>query len=335
MRHLYCHKGSFHSHALLAAVMLVTVAGPVADAKTAKTLAVHQTLLEKYKPESVAEQVYVIHGPMGYPDKKNQGFMNNPAFIVTDKEVTVIDPGSSAAIGRAVLAHIRKITDKPVTRVFTTHVHGDHWLANQAFREENPEVKFYAHPAMIEEANNGAAAEWLSTMESMTDKATAGTEAVIPGESLKDGQTFDLEGLTLKAHVIQGKAHTDTDVMFEIPERKVLFTGDTINNKRIVRMDDGSFAGGIKAADYAMGLDVEKIVPGHGHSGSKNILAYYRDYLDKVYSSVKTLREDMEAHEMKPKVEARLGDYKDWSGYQEELGKHISLSVLEAEQEDF
>lgn len=301
----------------------------------AEDKSVHQGMLDKYKPEQVSEHVYVIHGPLGYPDKENQGFMNNPGFIVTDQEVIVIDPGSSSAIGRAVLAHIRKITDKPITKVFTTHVHGDHWLGNQAFKEDNPDVKFYAHPAMIEEAKNGAAEEWIGTMNSMTENATVGTEAIIPTEALQDGQTFDLSGLTLKAHLIEGKAHTDTDVMFEVPEEKVLFTGDTINNKRIVRMDDGSFAGGIKAADYAMSLDVDKIIPGHGHSGGKNMLKYYHDYLSKVYNSVKGMREEMEPFEMKPKVEEQLVDYKDWTGYEEELGKHISLSVLEAEQEDF
>jgi hypothetical protein len=64
-------------------------------------------------------------------------------------------------------------------------------------------------------------------------------------------------------------------------------------------------------------------------------VAYYRDYLSKVYSSVKEMREKMEAHEMKPKIAEKLNDYKEWQGLEEELGKHISLSVLEAEQEDF
>lgn len=296
---------------------------------------IHQDLLDNYKPEQVSEHVYVIHGPMGYPGKDNQGFMNNPGFIVTDQEVAVIDPGSSSAIGRAVLAHVRKVTDKPITKVFTTHVHGDHWLGNEAFKEENPDVKFHAHPAMIEEAQNGAAAEWIGTMNSMTENATAGTEAIIPTEALENGQEIAVGDLKLKAHIIEGKAHTATDVMYEVVGEKVLFTGDNINNKRIVRMDDGSFVGSIKAAEVALTLDVDKVVPGHGPSGSKNTLTYYRDYLSKVYNSVKEMREDMEAHEMKPKIEAQLADYKDWTGLEEELGKHISLSVLEAEQEDF
>jgi glyoxylase-like metal-dependent hydrolase (beta-lactamase superfamily II) len=296
---------------------------------------VHQDLLDKHKPEKISEHVYVIQGPTGYPNKENQGFMNNPGFIVTDKEVAVIDPGSSAAIGRAVLAHIRKVTDKPITQVFTTHVHGDHWLGNQAFKEENPDVKFFAHPTMIEEATNGAAAEWISTMDTMTEKATAGTEAIIPTEVLVNAQEIKVGDLTLKAHIIEGKVHSATDVMYEVVGEKVLFTGDNINNKRIVRMDDGSFVGSIKAAEHALTLDVDKVVPGHGPTGSKNTLTYYRDYLSKVYSSVKEMRNEMEAHEMKPKIAEKLADYKDWQGLDEELGKHISLSVLEAEQEDF
>lgn len=321
-----------HKNVLLLSTSLLIGLSWTVGAETPK---VHQDLLDKHKPEKVSEHVYVIHGPTGYPNKENQGFMNNPGFIVTDKEVAVIDPGSSSAIGRAVLAHIRKITDKPITQIFTTHVHGDHWLGNQAFKEENPEVKFYAHPTMIEEATNGAAAEWIGTMDTMTEKATEGTEAIIPTESLTNAQEIKVGDLTMKAHIIEGKAHTATDVMYEIVGEKVLFTGDNINNKRIVRMDDGSFAGSIKAAELALTLDVEKVIPGHGPTGSKNVLAYYRDYLSKVYSSVKEMREEMEAHEMKPKIEAQLTDFKDWQGLDEELGKHISLSVLEAEQEDF
>ena len=44
-------------------------------------------------PEQVAPGVYVIHGPTELPSPSNQGFMNNPAFIVTDEGVVVIDPG--------------------------------------------------------------------------------------------------------------------------------------------------------------------------------------------------------------------------------------------------
>jgi len=47
----------------------------------------------EWAPDQVADNVYVIHGPLGLPSPENQGFMNNPAFIVGDDGVIVVDPG--------------------------------------------------------------------------------------------------------------------------------------------------------------------------------------------------------------------------------------------------
>jgi hypothetical protein len=82
-------------------------------------------------------------------------------------------------------------------------------------------------------------------------------------------------------------------------------------------------------------MGMKTIVPGHGATGDNSIVTAYGDYMSKVYEGVKTLRDDMEAHEMKPKIAEQLTAYKDWHSMEETLGKHISLAVLEAEQEDF
>lgn len=296
---------------------------------------VHKDLLENIKPQQLTEHVWMLEGPRGFPTPQNEGFMNNPGFIITDDSVVVIDPGSSTAIGRAVVAHIKQQTDLPVTHVFTTHVHGDHWLGNEAIQEAFPEAKFFGHEQMIALAKASEADNWLRNMETLTEGATKGTVAVIPTEVLAHEQVFEIGGVTLKAHLAQEKAHTTTDVMYEVVNDKVLFTGDNINHLRIVRMDDGSFAGNIAAADYALGLDIEVIVPGHGPRGSKKTLTLNRDYLATLYGTVKELREDMQPFEMKPAITEKLEAYKSWEGFEDELGKHISLSVLEAEEEDF
>lgn len=297
---------------------------------------VHKDLLENRPPQKLTDHVWMIEGPMAFPTPENEGFMNNPGYIVTDDSVVVIDPGSSTAIGRAVVAHIQKQTDKPITHVFTTHVHGDHWLANEAIKEAFPEAKFFGHEQMIELAKAGEAENWLNNMETLTEGATKGTVAVIPTEALEHEQVFEIGGVTINAHLAQEKAHTTTDVMYEVVGDKVLFTGDNINHLRIVRMDDGSFLGNIAAADYALGLDVEVIVPGHGPRGDKETLKSNREYLTTLYEAVKEMREDdLEAFEMKPLIAEKLAGFKGWVGFEDELGKHISLSVLEAEEEDF
>ena len=74
--------------------------------------------------QQIGADTYVIHGSQGVPSVENQGFMNNPAWVVTNDGVVVIDPGSSVQAGRMVMAQLRKTTNRPVTHVFNTHVHG-------------------------------------------------------------------------------------------------------------------------------------------------------------------------------------------------------------------
>ena len=103
-----------------------------------------------WAPEEVAPGVHVIHGPRELPNPGNQGFMNNPAFLVTDNGVVVVDPGSSVQVGEMVLERIAQVTDKPVLAVFNSHIHGDHWLGNQAIKQAYPDAVIYAHERMIE-----------------------------------------------------------------------------------------------------------------------------------------------------------------------------------------
>ena len=144
----------------------------------------------EWKPEQIAPGVYVIHGPTELPSPSNQGFMNNPAFIVKDAGVVVIDPGSSVQVGEMVLARIEKITDKPILAVFNSHIHGDHWLGNQAIRAKYPEVPIYGHERVGPKVIAGAGTEWVELMLSMTEQATAGTEVVSVDHPVNDGDVI-------------------------------------------------------------------------------------------------------------------------------------------------
>jgi hypothetical protein len=43
----------------------------------------------------------------------------------------------------------------------------------------------------------------------------------------------------------------------------------------------------------------------------------------------------MSDFEMKPQVAEALKDYADWSGFDEQIGKHISLAYLQIEEAEF
>ncbi|HHL32341.1 MAG TPA: MBL fold metallo-hydrolase [Oceanospirillales bacterium] len=290
-------------------------------------------IMDAFEAKKVAPHTLVVMGPTSMPNPENKGFMNNPAFIITEKSVVVIDPGSSVQVGKALLEKIRQKTNKPVTHVFDSHVHGDHWLGNQAIKAAFPEVKIYAHPVMIEEAKAGAAESWIELMKTLTAGATAGTQAVIPDQALQDGQEIKVDDITIKSHLSE-KAHTKTDAMFEIIEDKVLITGDNAFNQRMPRLDDGSFLGNMQAMDKGLSLDVDVVIPGHGPVADKVILRDFREFLYTIYdTSKKLLDEDLEAFEMKPVIINKLQKYHDWENFEGAIGKLISIAVLEAEDE--
>ncbi len=293
------------------------------------------TPVPDYKAEKVSGHTYVIFGPTERPNPENLGFMNNPAIVIGSDSVIIIDPGSSLESGRMVLRQLKKLSSKPVSHVFASHVHGDHWLGNQAIREQYPQAKFYAHPEMIKKAKESEAEAWLTLMSKLTEGATEGTRAIIPENTLTNGQVITVAGLTFKIHIMPA-VHSYTDAMIEVVEDSVMFTGDNVTYKRIGRFDDGTFKGTIAMADKTISQDYKHYVPGHGPAGDKAIVEDFRHYVVTLYETVAALYEEgLSDFEMKEQVVAKLAAYKDWSGFEEEIGKHISLAILEAEKAAF
>ena len=299
------------------------------------TSAVHAApndMIRNYPVLKVAPDTYVIHGPLGEPSVANQGFMNNPGWVIAGDQVVVIDPGSSVQAGRRVVQQIKKTTRLPVTTVYTTHIHGDHWLGNQAILEAWPKALLVAHPNMIAKAQAGEAQSWVNTMSRLTQGYTEGTRAVIPTLVTADGTTTKIGNRVFTVH-LSNDAHSKSDIMIEV-DNGVLFTGDNVLNKRVARMDDGSFVGTIKEIDRALALPVKVIVPGHGKTGGREVLTAQKAYLQTLFDAVKTEYDlGKSDFEMKPVVEKKLAKFKHWHGFDAALGKHVSLAVLEIEQQ--
>lgn len=287
--------------------------------------------LRDYPAKKIAANTWVIHGPLGDPSVDNQGFMNNPAFVVTADGVVVIDPGSSVQAGRMVLRQIRHVTQKPVTHVLNTHVHGDHWLGNQAIHDAWPQAQILAHPEMIRRAHQGAAADWVDRMDRMTNGFTRGTVARIPTVAISESHSFTAGGLGFRIHAPE-KAHSHTDIMIEVVEEKVLFLGDNVLNGRFGRMDDGTYRGSIAACERAAAIPAAVFVPGHGATGGREIVGAYRDYLATLFATVKQEYDaGKQDFEMKDIVRRKVAAWAGWEGFELHLGRQISVAVLEIE----
>lgn len=288
-----------------------------------------------YPFTQVAENTWVIHGPLEMPNVANQGFMNNPGIVITDTGIVLVDPGSSLQSGEMVLRMIKQVSDKPVVAVFNTHVHGDHWLGNQAIRAAYPDAPIYGHTEMLAMVADGAGDTWVDLMDRLTEGATRGTEVVAPGHAVKHGDTVKVGNKTFRIHHY-GQAHTLTDIMIEIEEDGVIFLGDNVTADRIPRLSDGTFMGNINAIDKIMESNAKTWIPGHGPTGDKSIVSTYREYLQAVYAAAKeAFSNDMDSSDVKAISVKTTTKYKDWSGYDEELGPHGAQAYMEVEAAEF
>ena len=80
-----------------------------------------------YKFEKITEGVYYATSTGSMATGSN-----NPV-IVGDREVMVVDTGTSPAAARAMIDDLKVITDKPVRYVVNTHFHYDHTDGNSVY----------------------------------------------------------------------------------------------------------------------------------------------------------------------------------------------------------
>lgn len=291
--------------------------------------------LPDHAAEQVSDSVYVIHGGPGLPNAENRGFINNPGFVITEAGVVVVDPGSSVQIGRMVINQIERVTDLPVVAAFSTHIHGDHWLGNQAIAERYPDAVLYAHPNLIAEAQSGADQEWVDLMSRLTAGATDGTQAVIPDTGVVDETVISIGGMDFNVYH-KGQAHTETDISIMVEQDQVLFTGDLVSNRRLGIMDDGHFRGLTGFLEFLIDLNPRTVVPGHGQTADVSIIAATKDLMDRVYSIVEAgFEEGLTDFEIKPMVLAELAEYSDWDTFEDSIGRIVSLCYLEIEEDNF
>lgn len=287
------------------------------------------------EPMQIGPHTYVIeHGPHDEDEKISHGFHNNPGFVVTDTGVVVVDTGSSYEIGKMILQKIAGVTSKPITHIFTTHFHGDHWLANQALVEAYPDARTIAHPELIALLKGGEDKFWLDVFSKRLGEDFAGTKAVIPNTPAENGD-YKIGGITFRVTLFN-KAHTATDLMVYVVEEGVLFTGDIVNNEHFSFMGHGNFKGAYEASQVALATNASHVVVGHGRSGKMDLVEDFSKFYQDVRTVVGKYRDEgLMDFEMKPMVIADLDEYKDWHAFDRQIGPYISQVLLELESESF
>lgn len=218
----------------------------------------------------------------------------NAAFIVTDRDVIVVDALMTPTAARALAAAIGRVTPRPIRYLVNTHFHYDHTNGNGAFGSD---VEVVAHAATrtrlaatgavaIRQLVDGLPAQ-LAALRARRDTTTdpaaralldrqlgnlehAGAEyrtlAVALPTATVDSSLVLLRGAGQEIRILYlGRGHTAGDLFVYLPREKVLIAGDMLTNTAGTPYMADGYAGewGGTLRRVAQ-LDFTTTLPGHG-----------------------------------------------------------------------
>jgi glyoxylase-like metal-dependent hydrolase (beta-lactamase superfamily II) len=228
-------------------------------------------------PQEIADGVFVIADG-------RVPLVPNVGIIVGDRAALVVDTGMGPRSGAVVREAARELAgDRPLFLTLT-HFHPEHGYGAQAFRDAATIV--YNREQHEEFLQKGRPyLEMFRGMGGEVEKQLEGVEFVDPHVAYEGAADLDLGGKVARLRT-WGTAHSRGDQTVWLPEERVLFAGDLVENRFFPIMPffpphDTDVDGGawIGVLDRLERLEPEIVVPGHGEISDVGVIAAVREYL--------------------------------------------------------
>jgi glyoxylase-like metal-dependent hydrolase (beta-lactamase superfamily II) len=241
----------------------------------------------------VAPGVHMLQGAAGEIDPANLGRVGNSGYIVGPRGVLVVDAGTSAAQGEALLAEIARVTSQPVRALVLTHTRQEFLFGARPLQRRGVSVHMQRAAATLMAARCETCLKTLRRV--LGDAAMAGTE--VPRADV----LFDAADLSLDPDLIgrpvrllsfglsSGPGHTA--VLDE--HTGTLFAGGLLDAGRIPDVQDADLAGWRAALQRLRELAargrLRTIVPGHGPASPPTLVDTVARYLDALDARTREL----------------------------------------------
>ena len=189
----------------------------------------------------------------------------NSGVIIGDDSVMVIDTTATPVMARALIEHIRGVTDLPIKYVVLSHYHAVRVLGASAYFDEGAE-QIIASRGTYEMIVERGEQDMKSEIERFP-RLFAGVESV-PGLSwptmvFENEMTIFMGKLEVRlAHI--GMGHTKGDTIAWIPSQKICFSGDLVEFDAAAYTGDAQLAEWPDTLEALRALGAEKLVPGRG-----------------------------------------------------------------------
>ena len=273
------------------------------------------------------EVVEVSDGVFAYIQHDGSWCLNNPAFIAAADQVIAIDACATERRTRLFREAITRLSPQPVRTLVNTHAHLDHTFGNYLFADD---------ATIVGHAN--CRAEILADAPQLPARARqmfpsvdwGAIEVVAPSLTFEDRLSLYAGELELQL-IYVSPAHTNTDVVVWLPERKIVIAGDIVFHKGTPFALMGSVAGWLDALDRVRALGAETIIPGHGPIAGPEVLDDVAAYLRFVQQSAKAAY-DAGASPLDAARDLDLGRFAEWTDSERIVGNlHRAYSELRGE----
>ena len=272
-------------------------------------------LIPEVAPQQLAERVWVFRD-------ERINLVPNIGVVVGDRAALVVDTGMGRRNGERLLERVRELTDKPLL-VTLTHFHPEHGWGVAPFASEATIVYNRVQREELEE-KFAPFVELFSSFGPEIAELLRDVELVRPHVVYGgDAAELDLGRVTVRLSY-HGPAHTRGDQLVLLPEERILFAGDLVENRFFPILPDQDAHGSRWIALLAQmeRLGAETVVPGHGEVGGASLIGEVREYLEHVRDRVNEAAaggansDDVKA-QLEPEIRSRYETWENeiWIGF--------------------
>src|SRR4029077_3889663 len=187
-------------------------------------------------------------------------FWVNSVIIEGADEVMLVDAQLTKTNAEKVLEEIKE-TKKPLSIIYITHEHADHFLGLEVFREAYPKLRIIADSAVVDRINR----VYQEKIEKWKKILGSGATSRVVAIEKFDGNLIEFEGSRIEVlKNIQGD--TDENTMLWIPGQRILISGDVLfNGMHVYTAETDSTARGkwLDSLKKIRELKPSVVIPGH------------------------------------------------------------------------
>jgi glyoxylase-like metal-dependent hydrolase (beta-lactamase superfamily II) len=192
-------------------------------------------------------------------------FWVNSTIIEGAREVMLVDAQLTRTSAMKVLQQI-KDTKKPLSLIYLTHEHADHFLGLEVFRDAYPGARIIANSAVVDRINKVYPEKIEKWKQILGSGATSHAVAV----TKYDADVIEFENSRIEIlKKLQGD--TDENTMLWFPEQRTLIAGDTVFNDMHVytaETDGNARKNWSSTLKKIRELNPRVVIPGHSKVGA-------------------------------------------------------------------